>query len=68
MVMLVAEFSTIFLNNMFFLKLLNLREKYATANLVNGLLLIFFFFIIRVAFWGMFMGAYITPTVVNFNY
>lgn len=67
-VMLVAETSTLFLNNMYFLRLLELRDSYPRLNTINGLLLIIFFCISRVIFFGVLLVGYIIPIMFSYNY
>ena len=66
--LLIAEISTIFLNNRHILKELDLIEKHDKFHFWNGITLILSFFFIRVVFYGVFLGCYILPAFFNYPY
>ena len=66
--LLITEISTIFLNNRNILKELNLIDRKKCFNYYNGILLLSTFFLFRVVFLGVFLGAYIIPVIITYPY
>ena len=66
--LLITEVSTIFLNNRNIMKELGTIESNKRFNYWNGIFLLGTFFLLRIVFLGVFLGAYIIPTVITYPY
>jgi hypothetical protein len=66
--LLITEVSTIFLNNRNAMKELGTLEKKVRYNYWNGIFLISTFFIFRIIFLGVLLGAYIIPILISYPY
>ena len=66
--LMLTEISTIFLNVMFIMKLLEIDEKYSRFNTVNSLMLVTTFFLGRIVFLGCLLIVYIFPAMWNYPY
>ena len=68
MSIILTEISTLFLNVMHIMRLLNLTERYPRSFAVNSGLLVSSFFLSRVIFYGYIMFAIVIPTIANYDY